>query len=74
MQTNIVKKEESKKQNLEIQKQTMKLSKIKSVLTPEILKKYPKINEALEKQDIQKIIDILKANNGEILKSIINDL
>ena len=74
-------KENHKETNQEIQKQDInienieqKLLKIKSVLTPEVLQKYPKINEALEKQDIQKVIDLLKANNGEILKSIINDL
>lgn len=65
---------ETENQNRKIERIEQKISKIKSILTPEILQKHQKINEALEKQDIQKIIDLLKANNGVILKDIIGSL
>lgn len=78
---------ESKKTNESIKETNerinQKISKIKSVFTDEILNQHTEIAEQFEKiynweidkeQGLKNILNLLKANNWKILKSIVKDL
>lgn len=81
-----VKKEESKKQNIENKEINQYNEKLKSIFTNEVLANVPEIAklfkewEKLENSDVlkegkvQEILDLLKKDNGQALKSIINNL
>jgi hypothetical protein len=66
----------------ENQKQNQDIQKIKSVFTPQILEQNSTLSDEFKKLDnekerqgaLNKILDLLKSDNGKILKSITEQL